>query len=124
MPALVAGFTSAIVFTAVLSIVVTVAGPDGLNLADDRTRGWIALAYGHPSVLSIPVLVRYRTPLLLTGNGVRVDRSPGDRILTARRPHLVAEGRGHGEFVMEHRHRRLRGRLVVDTRWQGKWLSP
>ena len=68
MPALVAGFTIAIVFTAVLSIVLTIAGRDGLNLADERTRSWIAFAYGLPSVLSIPLLVRYRMPLLLTGN--------------------------------------------------------
>lgn len=67
-PAFVAGFTIAIVFTAVLSIVLTVAGPDGLDLSDARTRSWIAMAYGLPSVMSIPLLIRYRTPLLLTGN--------------------------------------------------------
>ena len=39
MPALVAGFTIAIVFGAVLSIVLTAAGPDGMGLSDSVIAG-------------------------------------------------------------------------------------
>ena len=67
-PALVAGFTVAIVFGAVLSIVLTAAGPDGMGLSGPQTSGWIALLYGLPMLPSLLLTVRYRVPLLFTGN--------------------------------------------------------
>jgi benzoate membrane transport protein len=68
LPALVAGLTVTIVFLAVLSIVLTAAGPRGLGLSDRRTSGWIALLYGLPMIPSLVLTLRYRMPLLLTGN--------------------------------------------------------
>jgi benzoate membrane transport protein len=68
IPAFAAGFTVAIVFAAVLSIVLTAAGPGGLRLTDRQTSGWIALIYGLPMVPSLILTLRYRIPLLLTGN--------------------------------------------------------
>jgi benzoate membrane transport protein len=68
VPALVAGFTIAIVFGAVLSIVLTAAGPNGMGLSDRQTSGWIALIYGLPMLPSLVLTLRYRVPLLLTGN--------------------------------------------------------
>jgi benzoate membrane transport protein len=68
LPALIAGLTVGIVFFAVLSIVLTAAGPHGLGLSDRRTSGWIALVYGVPMIPSLVLTLRYRMPLLLTGN--------------------------------------------------------
>jgi benzoate membrane transport protein len=68
VPALIAGLTVGIVFLAVLSIVLTAAGPHGLGLTDRRTSGWIALIYGLPMIPSLVLTLRYRMPLLLTGN--------------------------------------------------------
>ena len=68
LPALIAGLTVAIVFLAVLSIVLTAAGPRGMGLSDRRTSGWIALVYGLPMIPSLVLTLRYRMPLLLTGN--------------------------------------------------------
>ena len=68
VPALVAGFTISIVFAAVLSIVLTAAGPGGLGLSHEQTSGWIALIYGLPMLPSVVLSLRYRMPLLLTGN--------------------------------------------------------
>ena len=68
LPALIAGLTVAIVFLAVLSIVLTAAGPHGMGLSDRRTSGWIALVYGLPMIPSLILTLRYRMPLLLTGN--------------------------------------------------------
>ena len=66
--AFVAGFTIAIVFGAVLSIVLTAAGPGGMNLSDARTGSWIALIYGLPMIPSVILTLRHRTPMLFTGN--------------------------------------------------------
>lgn len=68
MPALIAGLTVAIVFAAVLSIVLTAAGAHGMDLSARRTSGWIALVYGLPMIPSLALSLRYRMPLLLTGN--------------------------------------------------------
>jgi benzoate membrane transport protein len=68
LPAIVAGLTVTIVFLAVLSIVLTAAGPRGLGLSDRRASGWIALLYGLPMIPSLVLTLRYRMPLLLTGN--------------------------------------------------------
>ncbi len=81
-PALVAGFTIAIVFVAVLSIVLTAAGPEGLDLSEAQTSGWIAVGYGLPMIPSIVLTLRYRTPLLLTANifALIFFASLGDRV--------------------------------------------
>ena len=81
-PALVAGFTIVIVFGAVLSIVLTAAGPDGMRLSDRQTSGWIALVYGLPMIPSLVLTLRYRMPLLLTGNifALIFFASLGDRV--------------------------------------------
>lgn len=68
VPALVAGLTITILFLAVLSIVLTAAGPEGMSLSASRTSGWIALLYGLPMLPSLVLSLRYRMPLLLTGN--------------------------------------------------------
>jgi benzoate membrane transport protein len=68
LPALIAGLTVTIVFLAVLSIVLTAAGPHGMGLSEKRTSGWIALVYGLPMIPSLILTLRYRMPLLLTGN--------------------------------------------------------
>jgi benzoate membrane transport protein len=68
LPAMVAGFTVAIVFGAVLSIVLTAAGPDGMGLSDRQTSGWIALIYGLPMLPSLVLTIQFRVPLLFTGN--------------------------------------------------------
>ena len=66
--ALVAGFAIAIIFGAVLSIVLTAAGPKGIGLSAERTSGWIALLYGLPMLPSLVVTLRSRVPILFTGN--------------------------------------------------------
>jgi benzoate membrane transport protein len=68
LPALTAAVPVVIVFFAVLGIVLTAAGPTGLDLDPERTSAWIALLYGWPTVLALAMTIRYRQPLLLTGN--------------------------------------------------------
>jgi benzoate membrane transport protein len=68
LPQLAAGLTVTVVFLAVLSIVLTAAGPTGLGLNQAETSGWIIAGYGAPMVPSIVLSIRRRTPLLLTGN--------------------------------------------------------
>lgn len=68
LPALIAGVTVTIVFFAVLSIMLTAAGSTGLDLSAHRTSGWIALVYALPMIPSLVLTLRYRMPLLLTGN--------------------------------------------------------
>jgi benzoate membrane transport protein len=82
LPQLVAGFTIAVIFAAVLSIVLTVAGPGGLGLSEEQTSGWIALGYGLPMLPSLVLSVRYRMPLLLTANvfSLIFFASLGDRV--------------------------------------------
>ena len=67
-PALIAGFTVVVLFFAVLSIVLTAAGPNSLNLTHEQTATWIALLYAIPMLPSAYLSLRYRTPMLLTGN--------------------------------------------------------
>lgn len=66
LPAVTAGLSLATIFVAVLSIPVAIAAD--LELSTAQTAGWIMTAYGAPSVLSIILVLRYRQPLLLTGN--------------------------------------------------------
>jgi benzoate membrane transport protein len=82
LPALIASIPITIVFFAVLGIVLTAAGPNGLDLTDAQTSGWIAVLYGFPTVMAIVLTIRYRQPLLLTGNifAIIFFVSLGDRI--------------------------------------------
>ena len=68
LPALGAAVPIVILFVAVLSIVLTAAGPGGLGLSDAQISGWIVVVYGLPAVPSLVLTFRYRQPLLLTGN--------------------------------------------------------
>src|SRR5262245_47448773 len=68
LPALIASIPVAIIFFAVLGIVLTAAGPHGLHLTDARTSGWIAVGYGFPTVIALVLTLRTRQPLLLTAN--------------------------------------------------------
>lgn len=68
LPAVVASIPVAIVFFAVLGIVVTVAGPEGLDLSASQASGWIAVLYGFPTVIALVLSIRSRQPLLMTGN--------------------------------------------------------
>lgn len=82
LPALTAAVPVVIVYFAVLGIVLTAAGADGLDLSPERTSGWIALLYGWPTILALAITLRYRQPLLLTGNifAIIFFVSLGDRI--------------------------------------------
>jgi len=82
LPALIASIPITIVFFAVLGIVLTAAGPDGLGLADAQASGWIAVLYGLPTLIALVMTIRYRQPLLLTGNifAIIFFVSLGDRI--------------------------------------------
>ena len=68
LPAFSAAIPVAIVYFAVLGIVLTAAGPNGLDLSTAQASGWIAVLYGWPTALALILTIRYRQPLLLTGN--------------------------------------------------------
>ena len=68
VPALVASIAPAIIYFAVLGIVLTAAGPAGLDLTEAQASGWIAMLYGLPTLIAIVLTLRYRMPLLITGN--------------------------------------------------------
>jgi benzoate membrane transport protein len=68
LPALIASIPVFIVFFAVLGIVLTAAGPEGLDLTDAQTSGWIAVLYGLPTLIALALTVRLQQPLLITGN--------------------------------------------------------
>jgi benzoate membrane transport protein len=68
LPALGVAVPIVILFVAVLSIVLTASGPRGLRLSDAQTSGWIVVVYGLPAIPSLVLTLRYRQPLLLTGN--------------------------------------------------------
>jgi benzoate membrane transport protein len=82
---LIASIPVAIVFFAVLGIVLTAAGPDGLALTDRQTTGWIAVLYGLPTLIALAMTLRTHQPLLLTGNifAIIFFVSLGDRIAFA-----------------------------------------
>lgn len=61
-----AGVSMLIIGIAILSIPLSVAGE--LELSPAQTIGWIMALYGVAGVISLVLLVRYRQPLLLTGN--------------------------------------------------------
>jgi benzoate membrane transport protein len=68
LPALIASIPITIVFFAVLGIVLTAAGQDGLDLTDAQASGWIAVLYGFPTLIALVLTVRTHQPLLITGN--------------------------------------------------------
>lgn len=82
LPALIASIPVVIIFLAVLSIVLTAAGPRGLGLDARTASGWIALLYGWPTAIALVLTLRYRQPLLMTGNvfAIIFFVSVGDRI--------------------------------------------
>jgi benzoate membrane transport protein len=61
-----AGLSLAAVFLAVIAIPLEAAS--GLNLTAAETSAWIMMIYGLPSLLTIVLIIRYRQPLLITGN--------------------------------------------------------
>jgi benzoate membrane transport protein len=82
LPALIASIPITIVYFAVLGIVLTAAGPKGLELTTDQTSGWIAVLYGLPTLIALVLTLRFRQPLLITGNifAIIFFVSLGDRI--------------------------------------------
>jgi benzoate membrane transport protein len=72
LPALGAAVPIVILFVAVLSIVLTAAGPRGLRLSDAQISGWIVVLYGLPALPSLVLTFRYSQPMLLTGNAFAI----------------------------------------------------
>jgi benzoate membrane transport protein len=68
LPALSASIPIAIVYFAVIGIVLTAAGPAGLDLTAEQTSAWIAVVYGFPTLIALVLTLRHRQPLLVTGN--------------------------------------------------------
>ncbi|MFP4074620.1 MAG: hypothetical protein ACLFVZ_11350, partial [Actinomycetota bacterium] len=66
MPAIAAGLALGAIYAAVLSIPLEAAS--ALELTPAETSSWIAAAYGLSSVLAIVLIIRYRQPLVVTGN--------------------------------------------------------
>jgi hypothetical protein len=60
LPALIASIPITIDFFAVVGIVLTAAGPNGLDLTDARTSGWIAVLYGFPTLIALVLTLRFR----------------------------------------------------------------
>lgn len=61
-----AGLSMAAIFTAVVSIPLEAASE--LGLSADETSAWIMVVWGFPSLLTILLILRYREPLVVTGN--------------------------------------------------------
>ena len=68
VPPMVAGFTLAILAAAVISIILTAAGPRGLGLSPEAASGWIAAFYSFPMIATFALTIRYRAPFPFTGN--------------------------------------------------------
>jgi benzoate membrane transport protein len=66
LPPIDAAVRNIIIFVAVLSIPLAVA--EVLELSAAETSSWILAGYGLPGLLSLLLSVRYREPLLFTGN--------------------------------------------------------
>lgn len=66
LPVIAAAVRNIIIFTAVLSIPLTAA--QALELTPSETSSWILALYGVPALLSLVLSIRYRMPLLVTGN--------------------------------------------------------
>ena len=68
LPALTASLPITIIYFAVLGIILTAAGAQGLDLSAAQTSGWIAVLYGFPTLIALVLTIRTRQPLLFTGN--------------------------------------------------------
>ncbi len=66
LPVVDAAIRSIIIFLTVLSI--PLASARTLGLSAEQTSGWILALYGLPSFLSLALTLRYRQPILFTGN--------------------------------------------------------
>lgn len=66
LPVLGAAVRNIVIFTTVLSIPLTAAGALGLSAAE--TSSWILALYALPALLSLILSIRYRQPILFTGN--------------------------------------------------------
>ena len=79
---LIASIPVTIIFFAVLGIVLTAAGPKGLDVNDEQTSSWIVVLYGLPTVLALVLTIRHHQPLLVTGNifAIIFFASLGDRM--------------------------------------------
>ncbi len=66
MPAMGAALSLIVIFVAVLAIPLGTASELGLSLGE--TTSWIMAVYGVAGVLALALSLRYRQPLLLTGN--------------------------------------------------------
>jgi benzoate membrane transport protein len=113
LPAVMAGFTSSIVFLAVLGIMLAAAGPNGLGLPEDLTATWIAVVYGLPMLPTLILTIRYRTPIPFTGNvfAIIFFASLGQRISF---PELCAASISAGAIVLATGAFGITGRLA---RW-------
>jgi benzoate membrane transport protein len=112
LPALIASIPVAIVFFAVLGIVLTAAGSHGLGLTDAQTSGWIAVLYGLPTLIALVLTIRYRQPLLMTGNifAIIFFVSLGDRVSY---PELAGASMLAGAIVLAAAIFRLTGRIAA-----------
>jgi len=66
LPALGTAIPLIILFIAVLSI--PLAAAQEMRLSEAETSSWILVVYGLPGLLGLVLAIRYRQPLLLTGN--------------------------------------------------------
>jgi benzoate membrane transport protein len=66
LPALGAAIPAIILFVNVLSLVLT--GAHALQLPQTETASWILVLYSLPGLLGLLLTIRYRQPLVLTGN--------------------------------------------------------
>jgi len=74
LPALIASIPITIVYFAVLGIVLTAAGPNGLDLTDQQTSSWIAVLYGFPTLIALVLTVCPRLTGRPSRPGPGVDR--------------------------------------------------
>ena len=66
LPSIGAAVRMIIIFTSVLSIPLTAAKV--LELSQDQTSSWIMSLYGFSALLGIALTIKYRQPILITGN--------------------------------------------------------
>ena len=66
LPALAAAIPAMLLFVNVLSLVLT--GAQVLHLTQSETTSWILVLYGLPGLIGLILSIRYRQPLVLTGN--------------------------------------------------------
>ncbi len=66
LPTIGGGLAVAVIFVAVLSLPLSAAAP--LGLSESEAASWIAGLYGVSAVLGLILTLRYRQPLVITGN--------------------------------------------------------